>query len=286
MAEQTLILGEKTDASFWAGAVLIEPAFVVGGGSAYLRYLQGQSDNVRIRLSSTATDDPFLAGPDLVPEWEEYAEALTFEADGVATVVLKGPAHLDNSFEDPSEPYHWIPDNGDAWETFWQDANTNLRVTLKTSGPEALNATATLDGGLVGTPLRPLPFSVIRPRLATATLNGGLAGSISAAATLGDFPPVVAAATLDAGLLGSISGAASLGQAIAINATATLTGGLTGSISGAATIADTTVPRRIVGFIANPSDDYIELVFEEAPEAGVTYEYQINGGSWTAFTPS
>ena len=285
MAEQTLILGEKTDASFWAGALLIDPAFVVGGGSAYLRYLQGQSDNIRIRLSSTATDDPFLAGPELVPEWEDYAEALTFEADGAATVVLKGPANLDNSFEDPSEPYHWIPDNGDAWQTYWQDANTNIRVTLKTSGPGALDATATLDGGLVGTisgtaTLGPAAL------LATGSLDAGLAGSISGAATLGDVPPVVGVGTLEAGLLGSISGAASLGQAIAITATATLTGGLTGSISGAATIADATVPRRIVGLIANPSDDYIELVFEESAEAGVTYEYQINGGSWTAFTPS
>ena len=285
MAEQTLILGEKTDASFWAGALLIDPAFVVGGGSAYLRYLQGQSDNVRIRLSSTATDDPFLAGPDLVPEWEDYAEALTFEADGAATVVLKGPANLDNSFEDPSEPYHWIPDNGDAWQTFWQDANTNIRLTLKTSGPAALDATATLDGGLVGA-IEAVAILSDPPRQATATLDAGLAGSISGAATLGDFPPVVATATLDAGLLGSISGAASLGQAIAITATATLTGGLTGSISGAATIADAAVPRRIVGLIVNPSDDYIELVFEESQAAGVTYEYQINGGSWTAFTPS
>ena len=242
MAEQTLILGEKTDASFWAGALLIDPAFVVGGGSAYLRYLQGQSDNIRIRLSSTATDDPFLAGPELVPEWEDYAEALTFEADGAATVVLKGPANLDNSFEDPSEPYHWIPDNGDAWQTYWQDANTNIRVTLKTSGPAALDATGNPHRGLGRDNIRD-GHSQPSARLATGSLDAGLAGSIGGAATLGDYPPVVGArphSMQGSGL--DLRCTASLGQAIAITARATLTGGLAGSISGAATIADATVP--------------------------------------------
>ena len=285
MAEQTLILGEKTDASFWFGALLIDPVFVVGGGAAYLRYVQGQSTNIRFRFSSTATDDSLDAGPELVPEWEDYAEALTFEADGAETVVLKGPAHPDNAFSDPSEPYFWIPDNGAAWQTYWQDANGNIRVTLKTAGPPGLEAAGSLTGGLVGAisgaaTLSPLPV------LATGSLDAGLAGSIVGVGSLGDFPPVVGAATLDAGLAGSISGAASLGQAIAITATATLTGGLTGSIGGAAIIADASVPRRIVGLIANPSNDYIELVFAEPLEPGVTYEYQINGGAWITFTPS
>ena len=243
MAEQTLILGEKTDASFWAGALLIDPAFVVGGGSAYLRYLQGQSDNVRIRLSSTATDDPFLAGPDLVPEWEDYAEALTFEADGAATVVLKGPANLDNSYDDPSEPYHWIPDNGDAWETFWQDANAKHSPHAQDVRPSSARCNGNPRWwAWSGRYLGPLPPSVIRrPCWQRASLDGWPMPAVSVrVATLGGPPPVVATATLDAGLLGSISGAASLGQAIAVTATATLTGGLTGSISGAATIADAT----------------------------------------------
>ena len=285
MAEQTLFLGEKTDGSFWTGAVLIESVFVVGGAAAYLRYVQGQSDQVRFRLSSTATGDSLDAGPDLVPEWENYAEALTFEADGAATVVLKGPAHPDNSFDDPSEPYHWIPDNGAAWQTYWQDANGNIRVTLKTAGPPGVEAAGSLTGGLVGT-ISGLATLSPPPVLATGSLDAGLSGNIGGAATLGDLPPVVGTATLDAGLAGSISGAASLGQVIAITATATLTGGLTGSISGGAIIADATVPRRIVGLIANPNDDYIELVFAESTGVGVTYEYQINGGAWIAFVPS
>ena len=285
MAEQTLILGEKTDSSFWAGALLVDPVFVVDGNSAYLRYIQRLGSQIRMRFSSTATDEPTDAGPQLVPEWTGYEEAITFSADGVDAVVLKGPAHPDNLFADPDEPYFWIPDNGAVWFEYWRDAETNLRVTLKTSGPPGLDATGSLSGGLIGTisgaaTLDPAPL------LGAGSLDAGLSGSISGAASLGALPPVVGAATLDAGLAGSISGAVSLGQVIALTATATLTGGLTGSIGGAAAIADASVPRKIVGLIANPSDDYIELVFEESEEAGITYEYQINGGSWIAFTPS
>ena len=195
MAEQTLILGEKTDASFWAGALLVDPAFVVGGGPAYLRYVQRLGSQIRMRFSSTSTDEPTDVGPELVPEWEDYEEALTFSADGAETVVLKGPAHPDNDFVDPDEPYFWIPDNGPAWFAYWNNADGNLRVTLKTSGPAPIDATGSLSGGLVGT-ISGAATLGSAPLLAMGSLDAGLSGSVSGAATLGDFPPVVGAGTL------------------------------------------------------------------------------------------
>ena len=130
------------------------------------------------------------------------------------------------------------------------------------------------------------PTEEVAPLQGVVVLTGGLVGSLSGVGSLGALAPVRGTAALAGGLVGSLSGIATLGGSIALVGTAALTGGLVGSLSATARLADSIRPRRIVGLIANPADDYIELVFEEAPEAGVTYEYQINGGSWTAFTPS
>ena len=46
------------------------------------------------------------------------------------------------------------------------------------------------------------------------------------------------------------------------------------------------VPLRIVGFRADPGNDYVDLLFEEPEEAGVSYEYQVDEGAWIEFVPT
>ena len=133
VTEQTFDLG-TFDAEFgWAGAILIEPALVAGGATAYLRSVEEVGTNPRIRISSTADGDATDAGPDLSDEWETYADAITLHRDGADDLVLKGPNNPDNSFSDPAEPYFWIPDNGTEFAAWWdQDIDfTNFLLTFK-----------------------------------------------------------------------------------------------------------------------------------------------------------
>ena len=89
-------------------------------------------------------------------------------------------------------------------------------------------------------------FKTARPETpdaldATASLTGGLTGSVSATASLGDAPtitPLDATVALTGGLSGSIAATATLGSANALSASATLTGGLTGSVSATASLGD------------------------------------------------
>ena len=93
----------------WAGAVLIDPKFVEGGGVAYLRYIRVIGGSIQLRTSLTAGADPDDAGPELTPLWETYEEAITLTDSLGNSIVLKGPNHPDNSFAEGTEPYFWTP---------------------------------------------------------------------------------------------------------------------------------------------------------------------------------
>ena len=133
MASQILALGTLTAQSDWAGAILIEPALVAGGATAYLREINvSGGGNVQFRVSATTTGDPADAGPELKGTWEIYAEAISFSDDEGNSLALKGPNNPDNSFSDPDEPYFWTPDNGTAVTAYWAAARTNIQLTLDT----------------------------------------------------------------------------------------------------------------------------------------------------------
>ena len=100
--------------------------------TAYLREVERVGSNPRIRISSTPTEDASDAGPELIPAWEIYEEAILMQRDGADDLILKGPAHPDNPFSDETEPYFWIADNQAEYLVFWdEDADfTNFRLTF------------------------------------------------------------------------------------------------------------------------------------------------------------
>ena len=111
----------------WLGALLIDPVFVVGGGTAYLRRFGISGNSTRLDVSVSDTGSFVGAGPELVPEWEDWEGAIVFDADG-GGITLKGPNHPDNSFSDPSEPYFWTPDNGSAFRDWYLTEPQNVTV--------------------------------------------------------------------------------------------------------------------------------------------------------------
>ena len=139
MTRQVLQLTGLQVETGWQGAVLIDPAFVVGGGVAYLRHIQRVGISVRIRLSATETGEPLDAGPEFTGALETADEAFTFAGTNGATFTLKGPGHADNTFADSSEPYFWTPDNNTAMTAWFADRAGNFTVTLD-DGVEASTA--------------------------------------------------------------------------------------------------------------------------------------------------
>ena len=102
----------------------------------------------------------------------------------------------------------------------------------------ALQASATLTGGLSGSVLATARLSDVSPLSASATLTGGLSGSIASAARLSGVSPLSASASLTGGLSGGMEASARLGDSPALQASATLSGGLSGGISAAAELGD------------------------------------------------
>ena len=132
VTEQIFNLGSFLPQANWSGSILIDPAFVVGGAAAYLREVERVGSNPRIRISSTPTEDASDAGPELIPGWEVYEEAILMQRDGADDLILKGPAHPDNPFSDETEPYFWIADNQAEYLVFWDEDSdfTNFRLTF------------------------------------------------------------------------------------------------------------------------------------------------------------
>ena len=84
--------------------------------------------------------DPNASGPQLTDTWEVYASALILSEAGGDSVTLKGPNHPDNTFQDPSEPYFWTPDNGSAFASWIQALGTGeITLTLDDGTPNLLS---------------------------------------------------------------------------------------------------------------------------------------------------
>ena len=130
MTRQVLDLTGLDQQSGWQGAVLLDPAFIVGGGVAYLRYIERVGNSIRVRLGASETDNPLDVGPHFTQAFEAADEAFTFVALTGSTLVLKGPGHPDNTFADLIEPYFWTPDNGAAMAAWFTGRSGAFTLTL------------------------------------------------------------------------------------------------------------------------------------------------------------
>ena len=130
MTRQVLQLTGFSGDSGWRGAVLLDPAFVEGGGAAYLRHIESVGNSIRMRLAATETGDPAAAGPEFAAALETADEAFTFTGTDGASLTLKGPGHADNSFTDPTEPYFWTPDNGAAMNAWFLGRTGDVTFTI------------------------------------------------------------------------------------------------------------------------------------------------------------
>ncbi len=226
MTRQVLQLAGLQVETGWQGAVLIDPAFVVGGGVAYLRHIQRVGISVRIRLSATETDEPLDARPEFTGALETADEAFTFAGTDGATFTLKGPGHADNDFADPSEPYFWTPDNNTAMTAWFAE--------------RAGNFTFTIDDG-------------VEP--STAITGVAEAGAAEAAATVARVPQLTLAdfdaAGLELDLLALIrAGSGSGGTIFAVPPRGTVGALLDGELGiGASEAAITRIRRRNGAFL-------------------------------------
>ena len=153
MTRQVLDLTGLNHQSGWRGAVLLDPALIVGGGVAYLRHIERVGNSIRVRLAATETDDPLDTGPHFTQEFEAADEAFTFVGTDAATVTLKGPDHGDNTFADPSEPYFWTPDNGAQMNAWFANRSGDFTLTLD-DGVERHDVGGTAAAGAVETAAR------------------------------------------------------------------------------------------------------------------------------------
>ena len=113
----------------WEGAIRIDPRYIENGAEAWLRYLDRSATSIRLRLSSTETEEPSDEGPEFTPALKEYESALTFTDDD-GSIVLPGPGHDSNSFSDPTEPYFWTPPAALGWAAWVQNITGNVTLTL------------------------------------------------------------------------------------------------------------------------------------------------------------
>ena len=146
MASQVLRLGPlSAGEGNWQGAILLNPALIDGGGTAYLRQFRLSGNSVILRLAASPDADPQDAGPEFTVALETAEAAFTLAEAGGDSIVLKGPAHPDNSFPDATEVYFWLPDNGAAWNAWALDTGSgDVTLTLddgQAAPPAAISAT-------------------------------------------------------------------------------------------------------------------------------------------------
>ena len=91
----------------WEGALLINPRFVDGGGTAYLRYFGYDGVVVRMYIADSPTAAPLDPGPALTEQLLQYVGAVQLIEEGGDSHTIPGPDHADNQFRDPTEPYTW-----------------------------------------------------------------------------------------------------------------------------------------------------------------------------------
>ena len=185
MTRQVLDLTGLDQQSGWRGAVLLDPAFIVGGGVAYLRHIERVGNSIRVRLAATETADPLDTGPHFTQAFERTDEAFTFIGTDGDTVVLKGPGHIDNTFADAIEPYFWTPDNGAAMNAWFANRSGAFTLTLD-DGIETHDVGGSAAAGAVEATARVRAIRLVRGS-ASAGAAETAATVARVALTLADF---------------------------------------------------------------------------------------------------
>ena len=170
--------------------LLIPPGLVEGGGTAYVRLIEGNSiGDFRFYTDTDPNRNPaqtFGGGTDLTAAWEQYEEAITFIA-GSLEFFLPGPNYAGFSRRDASEGYSWSgPFSGpfrDRWNAFYAayralpQSDRNATMVELRDGPRGADvvintAAQTVDSGdrvnLQAT-VTPLPGTTIDSYLWTGT---------------------------------------------------------------------------------------------------------------------
>ena len=90
--------------------LLIDSVLVVGGAEAYFSYLRVRNSGgyltVALRTAPDLTTGSTGAGPNLTPEWESYAVAITISAGGFSLTI--GGPETGTLTDDTEEPYSYI----------------------------------------------------------------------------------------------------------------------------------------------------------------------------------
>ena len=162
---------------------MIDPALVVGGVAAYLRTIsESAGGSIRISISSTATGDADIVGPELIDAWKTYSNAISFSDDSGGAITIKGPDHPDNTFDDDQEPYFWTPDNASAFQMYWTATRTNLQLVLRAASTQQQIVLA--GSADLGSPLATADLNVENPQQQIVLSGSADLGSPTASADL------------------------------------------------------------------------------------------------------
>ena len=107
---------------------LIIPALVDGGIEAYLATFRRAGTSFRLNTAGSQTESSSSSGPQMSSAWTLSETAITIIKPDATSLVMKGPAHADNTFSDDSEPHFWTPDNSAEMVTFLSSYTGSLDV--------------------------------------------------------------------------------------------------------------------------------------------------------------
>ena len=117
MAGQVLSLGAGGEPYTVTPGILIDADLLAGSNALYFReYSEQGSGNAVLKFTRTADEtipsNNTLVGVDLSGTWETADEGITlYEAGRTTQLVLGGPDHPDNAFQDSTNSYFWTPEN-------------------------------------------------------------------------------------------------------------------------------------------------------------------------------
>ena len=166
MARQTLNLGTSWP---FTGNLLIAPALVDGGGTAYLRRF-GNSGALRFLDLTSVVDGAFnVRGPDFTAAIEVNPSAFTLSEAGGDSITIGGPRAPGNLIGDASEPYSWYPPNAatdglGAWVSSLSGGVITLVIDDGLSTVHQLRATLVLPAPSISPRLSRVPATVHKLR--------------------------------------------------------------------------------------------------------------------------
>ena len=254
MASVTATIGPPTTESisqlrwFTLGVALLDASVFAQPitEARYLNRLQiwvndaGNDERMQWRFSDEAGEGVSFqfSGDNLSPEWESYAQAITFSVDGIAAdLVLPGPNHADNQSQDSTNVYDWrgpqgIQDWFADYLALTDDQQGTLALTLD-DGEGAAVAVELTGADAGATTAAQIAVTVVAATNVDVELTGADAGATTTSQIV---VTVVAATNVDVELTGADAGATTAGQiAVTVMAVTNVAVELTGADAGATT---------------------------------------------------